>query len=911
MHRRLHLCALAGLAGFTATLAGGCIAFNRPAETEGLVGGGGTAYVDLGPPAADHFEIVSGDNQSKQIGLWLDSPLVVRVVDQYGDPVAGHSVLFSVAAGDATIRASESIDVTDASGLASVNVRGGISAPRSRVVVRSLTEGELPDLAATGDEVARLRVNSVVNPAATGTFSGHAAIMELPDSHSYETLFVADFNKDTFPDYVFSGPNYQDLWLRLSTGAATFAPDQYYDNADGIEYLADEHGNGVVADVDGDTYLDLVLGFRYPHQVAILHYNSATDVFDPPVTYDAYPLDSDINIRAIGAGDLDGDTYPEVIVAYGRLAGATNVSIGVLYNNFGATPGAFGNLTTVAGSPVFDLIRVGEFDNANGVDVAAVNTDGTATDFSIFWNTGAGALGAPQSVALPSAPYGLAAGDLDEDNLTDFAVAFYDANNLRVYLQNGGLHVFAEAGGSPYSCWMCQGVEIAQFRFDAPVHLDVLGYREGGAGMVVLEGDGSGVLVDNALGKHFPEYWSQGSRRRIYDRNGDGLMDIALLGPGGLNWFMDVTGAADFESDGISSSFMFTVGVNPYRALAADFDGDDHVDVAVVDQANGDVEVYPGNGAGAFGAAVVSALADLDLDDVAVFDFDGDDDLDLAMASSSANAIRLLENNGSGSFSLHSTIALSAPETISAADMDGDGDVDLLRPGQNSVAPALLLNDGAGGFSEAVGVLPGGMLVTSDNGYAALCDLTGNGLPDIALIHDLWATPNLEVFPNQGGLAFGAALAGAGGRAGLHRMPVCADFDNDGDFDIGSVDPYAGNGFLVYLNDGTGVLDDGSNFLLTQPLRGTDHPALGDFNGDGLVDLGLWSQETELVIHPNGGAGFLGFGDTVTYPLPLQWGGQPLKDATTTPTADVNEDGRVDIILLDAYNGNISILTGN
>lgn len=68
-------------------------------------GGAGSATFSAtaaaGPAAA--LQIVSGDDQTGTVGVFLPDSLVVRVVDQYGNAVAGHQVSFSATSGGGSV----------------------------------------------------------------------------------------------------------------------------------------------------------------------------------------------------------------------------------------------------------------------------------------------------------------------------------------------------------------------------------------------------------------------------------------------------------------------------------------------------------------------------------------------------------------------------------------------------------------------------------------------------------------------------------------------------------------------------------------------------------------------------------------------------------------------------------------
>ena len=89
-----------------------------------------------GPPLPDQVRIVDGDGQRARTGELLNDPLVVQVVDSGAAPVVGSTVEFSFAGDPAGAVLEPSVATTDASGLASVEVRVGLESGEQEVVAR-------------------------------------------------------------------------------------------------------------------------------------------------------------------------------------------------------------------------------------------------------------------------------------------------------------------------------------------------------------------------------------------------------------------------------------------------------------------------------------------------------------------------------------------------------------------------------------------------------------------------------------------------------------------------------------------------------------------------------------------------------------------------------------------------------
>jgi len=97
------------------TLAGAHTVTATPASGSGNAAFTATANADV----ADAIAAESGGGQTQQIGSTLVSSIVVKVTDQHGNAVSGHTVNFSITSGGAGAGVDPASDATDAGGLAS------------------------------------------------------------------------------------------------------------------------------------------------------------------------------------------------------------------------------------------------------------------------------------------------------------------------------------------------------------------------------------------------------------------------------------------------------------------------------------------------------------------------------------------------------------------------------------------------------------------------------------------------------------------------------------------------------------------------------------------------------------------------------------------------------------------------
>ena len=93
------------------------------------------AEATLPPPTPTAPSIISSENQEGLTGETLTDPLVVEVLDQYGDPMEGVTVTFTVIEGDGTLSATTV--TTDADGLAKTTLTLG-NAPGPNTVEASV-----------------------------------------------------------------------------------------------------------------------------------------------------------------------------------------------------------------------------------------------------------------------------------------------------------------------------------------------------------------------------------------------------------------------------------------------------------------------------------------------------------------------------------------------------------------------------------------------------------------------------------------------------------------------------------------------------------------------------------------------------------------------------------------------------
>jgi hypothetical protein len=212
------------------------------------------------------------------------------------------------------------------------------------------------------------------------------------------------------------------------------------------------------------------------------------------------------------------------------------------------------------------------------------------------------------------------------------------------------------------------------------------------------------------------------------DINGDGKMDV-ICARGSANRFVVFTndGAGIFGSNGT-----YFPGNYPTSIVVADVNGDGKPDLVTANWglgAGNTLTVLTNNGNGIFGsnATLVVGLAP---SSVTAADVNGDGKLDLICANSQTNSLSVLTNDGVGNFTVASTPGVSSPFSVAAADVNGDGKIDLITADATHNTVSVLTNDGSGGFSPSfstgVGAVPRSMTLADVNGDGKVDVITAN-----------------------------------------------------------------------------------------------------------------------------------------------------------------------------------------
>jgi len=184
------------------------------------------------PDIPDSLVEVSGNNQTGAAGMSLSNPFVVKVTDQFNNPIYGHKVQFSVIAGDGFLDGNTNMTksvITDPDGRAQVYLTlGDVAGVSNQVKVESYIGEELiqnPGFEVSGGGGLNVFANwiveqhgaTTVNDETAQVHSGsHACRINVVSGTEYHTTLIQNVSLNVNQEYELS------WWSKIS-GETQFA----------------------------------------------------------------------------------------------------------------------------------------------------------------------------------------------------------------------------------------------------------------------------------------------------------------------------------------------------------------------------------------------------------------------------------------------------------------------------------------------------------------------------------------------------------------------------------------------------------------------------------------------------------------------------------------------------------------
>jgi hypothetical protein len=277
--------------------------------------------------------------------------------------------------------------------------------------------------------------------------------------------------------------------------------------------------------------------------------------------------------------------------------------------------------------------------------------------------------------------------------------------------------------------------------------------------------------------------------------------------------------------------------------------------------------------------------------------------INLFTANQTGNGVSVLLGNGDGTFQTQTTYAAGAnvPTYVRYIDVNADGFPDLVVAEKTGKKVSVLLGNGNGTFQAA-------LLNTAGNSPRAVAvgDLNGDGKMDLVVANGN-VDNNIGVLLGNGNGTFAAMVTYA-----TDTEPngvALADVNGDGILDIVTAN-YAGRTASVLLGNGNGTFQAAVNYVVGVTTAGHIEDcfdvAVADLNADGKQDIVIsnFRSSTMGVLLGNGDGTFQG---VQTYAV----AGSTVNSLKRFALADLNGDGKLDVAVACNPEGYVSVLLGN
>ncbi len=324
----------------------------------------------------------------------------------------------------------------------------------------------------------------------------------------------------------------------------------------------------------------------------------------------------------------------------------------------------------------------------------------------------------------------------------------------------------------------------------------------------------------------------------VGDFNSDGVPDLVTP-----NFQANSVSVLLGNGDGTFQAVRNSAANKVLNLAAGDFNRDGRLDLAIETLGeypffeDSSVSIMLGNGDGTFQAPYRVASNGTPV----VGDLNGDGNLDLAVAfiDFSDHLVGVLLGNGDGTFQRGGNFNTGGtPGGPTLGDLNGDGKLDLVATNINRDSVIVMLGNGDGSLGTAVHITAGRF-----PGSVALADFNGDGRLDVVATNRLSFLSSfrstVSVLLGNGDGSFRTAVQyDVGPILSQPQTVVVGDFNGDGIPDLGafvtSVQPGSRNVVSVLLGRGDGSFQSAGSVDVN---IGAQAVAAADFNGDGFTDL--------------------------------------------------------------------------
>ena len=538
-------------------------------------------------------------------------------------------------------------------------------------------------------------------------------------------------------------------------------------------------------------------------------------------------------------------------------------------------------------------IITGDFNRDHQLDLAVVNSN--ADNIGIFIGHENGTFANQQTYALEeySQPYSIVTGDLNHDDKLDLIVANYDTHTIGI-LRGNGDGTFQNQ--TTFSTFVSRPIHLALNDFNDDTHLDLVVVNFGTSSVGVYLGDGNGsLLILNIL--HTGED-SLPSYAVIADVDRDHRPDIIVANSGtnNIGIFFNIDGER-FTSQEIYST---GVGSKPSSMVVGDFNKDGWCDIAVTKSSSNQIGILFGNTNRTFVEKTSWTTNIPHPFRITTGDFNRDSREDLIVLYDSSDYLSVWLGETDGIFKNerhYFTGFQSNPYSVISEDFNHDHrfDVAIVNLRANNVGIFLGDNPISFQMGESYAIPP-----DSFSSFIAANDLNHDNVTDF-VVSSYW-NDSISIFLGSVDGTLQNPILYLTGEYSRPDFIAIADLNNDSHEDL-MVILSEWYGLGVFLGYGNGTFAP-QTVLYRSILYGINSIAVEDLNNDGRLDLVLSLRYEGDNIQVYLGYGNGSFDSTAHFSAAIGFG------IHSVIVADMNRDGRLDIIAQEIYSSALHLLFG-
>ena len=714
----------------------------------------------------------------------------------------------------------------------------------------------------------------VLSGHGNGIFANITTYDGIPKSNPFWAA-VADFNNDNRLDMAVVNHDTNNVLVLID----------YFNkpSARQTNYKMQQGGTPtsvVVSDLNNDHILDIVYnGGSFIHILTGLGDRTFLRGRAYSTGYGSIP-------QCVCVGHLNNDDRIDIVIADSRLD-----TVGVF---LGHGDGSFANMKaypTGSGSGPW-YIALGDVNNDNRLDIASANPK--SQTISILLGNGDGSFNVPKTIFFQGRePYSVAVGYIDNDNNLDLAVTGFNSFVI-IFIGLGDGHFIVAHEYSIDQDLGMFSIILADFNIDN--RLDIVVTCLHNDNIIIFLGAENGTFPKRII-------FNSGSGSIPYrviaaDFNNNNITDIAVT-----NYNADEVvifygyGNGSFEH---ARTYPTGYGSKPYAIAPADFDDDKQLELVVTFYGSASIAILTEYNAAEF-ANQTKYLTDAAAQPVSVDigDLNNDNRPDIVVANSGTGNLSILLGSGNGTFDkemIYSIGVDSYPQHLIIHDINQDNHLDIISVNSILDSISVIMGYGDGSFAEQL-IYPTG---NGSHPYAVTADdLNSDDILDLVIANE--GTDSIGIYWGFKYVSFQNQKIYL---MNVHTTAIAmavADFDNDNCLDIATA-LHGMSGIYILF----GYCNGSFASFMTYPGGNGERPyglAVGDFNNDGRLDIVVtnWGVSNIRIFLGYGNRNFTDSGSYSTGTDSLTCG---------VAVGDLNNDGRMDIVVTNSYNDNIGVLLG-